>query len=247
MFAYDGAGFCGFELQPGKKTIRREIEDALARLFKTRIKISGASRTDAGVHALHQIASFKLRHPIPTAKIPAALNSRLPEDIRVLRAEEVSGDFNARARGKGKEYEYLIYNGKPSPVHFRGCVWPVKPKLNLSAMRRAASVLLGKHDFSSFCAAGSGRKNFVRTLYSIKIKKRRINIWEGCALPVVSCKFAGNGFLYKMVRNMTGTLVEAGAGKISLTEFKNILRAKDRRLAGKTAPPQGLCLVKWFA
>ncbi|MEE8638273.1 MAG: tRNA pseudouridine synthase A, partial [Candidatus Margulisiibacteriota bacterium] len=162
--AYDGTNFCGFELQPGKRSIRREIEKALFKIFKTRVKIINASRTDARVHALCQVINFRIKSSIPTSRIAAALNSCLPEEIRVIKAREQARGFHARYSPKTKVYEYLIYNGEILPPFYRKLVWHVKPKLDLAAMRKAAKVLQGKHDFSSFCASGSDDKNFVKTL-----------------------------------------------------------------------------------
>jgi tRNA pseudouridine38-40 synthase len=247
---YDGTNFSGFELQRGKRTIRGEIEKALSKLFKTKIKIISASRTDAGVHALSQVVNFRLKHPIETSRLVAALNSCLPEEIRAVGAEEKEQDkdkdqgFNSRYSAKNKEYEYLIFNGGNLLPFYRKFVWHVKPKLDLASMRKAAKILEGKHDFSSFCASGSDDKNFVRNLYKISIRKRKIKIWDNSEISVVSFKLKGNGFLYKMVRNMVGTLVEVGLGKINLTDVRRILRGRDRRLAGRTAPAHGLCLVK---
>jgi len=241
--AYDGTNFCGFELQPHKRSIRGEIEKALFKVFRTHPKIINASRTDAGVHALSQVINFKLKSSIPTSKIAKALNSCLPEEIRVIKAQEQAQGFHARYSPKTKQYEYLIFNGQNLPPFYRKLVWQVKPKLDLAAMRKAAKILQGKHDFSSFCASGSDDKNFVRTMHKISIRKRNINIWDSCQLSTVGCKFEGNGFLYKMVRNMVGTLVEVGLGKRKPRDVKQILYAKDRKKAGRTAPAQGLCLI----
>jgi tRNA pseudouridine38-40 synthase len=240
---YDGTNFCGFELQPGKRSIRAEIEKALFKLFKILPKIINASRTDAGVHALCQVVNFPLKHSIPTARIAPALNSCLPKEIRVVKAEVKTKDFHARYSPKTKEYEYLIYNGDPMPVHLRKSAWQVKPKLDLKAMRKAAKCLVGRHDFSSFCASGGDDKNFVRIIHSFVISHSSLVIWKGVKYRVIRVRVAGSGFLYKMVRNMVGTLVEVGLGKIKLTDVKKILHAKDRRLAGRTAPAQGLCLI----
>jgi tRNA pseudouridine38-40 synthase len=241
---YDGTNFNGYELQPGKRTVRAELEGALHKLFQEKTKLISASRTDAGVHALGQVVNFSLKNNIQTDKIVPALNSVLPADIRVIMAEAVSPEFNSRFGAKKKEYEYLIYNGQACPPHLRGIVWLIKPKLDLGAMRQAAKLLVGKQDFASFCAAHSDDTDFVRTLYKVEVRQKPIVIWNGCQLSVVSCKFVGNGFLYKMVRNMVGTLVEAGLGQIKAADVKSILEAKDRKLAGRTAPAQGLCLVK---
>jgi len=241
---YDGIDFYGFEVQPGKRTIRGELEKALKKVYKRPIKFNAASRTDSGVHALGQVISFKAPVSIPLPKLPIALNSVLPEDIRVIRAEAASKGFNARFDARSKIYEYLIFNGAIMPPHLREAAWHVKPKLDLFAMRKAAKFIVGKHDFSSFCAAGGDDKNFVRTLFKVEIRKQDIAIWDGCKLSVVSCKFKGNGFLYKMVRNMVGTLVEVGLGRLRPAEVKRIMEAKNRRLAGRTAPAHGLCLVR---
>lgn len=241
--AYDGTNFCGFELQPGKRSVRKEIEQALHKLFKARVKIVNASRTDSGVHALCQVINFGIRHSIPTARISVALNSLLPEDIRVVRAEEVKKVFHARYSPKTKAYEYLIYNGDPMPVHLRKLAWQVKPKLDLAAMRKAAKYLVGRHDFSSFCASGGDDKNFVRIIHSFVIRNLSFVIWQGVKYRVIRIRVIGNGFLYKMVRNMVGTLVDVGQGKLSSFGVRKVLRARDRRAAGRTAPAQGLCLI----
>ena len=157
---YDGSGFSGYELQPGKRTIRAEIEAALQKLFQEKTKLISASRTDAGVHALGQVVNFSLQNDIQPDKIVPALNSVLPEDIRVITAEAVRPEFNARFAAKKKEYEYLIFNGRECPPHLRGITWLVKPKLDLGAMRQAAKYLVGKQDFASFCAAHSDDTDF---------------------------------------------------------------------------------------
>lgn len=246
--AYDGTDFSGYELQPGKRTVRGELEKALRKLFKTRVKTLSASRTDSGVHACAQVVAFSLKHSIPIAKIAAALNSCLPEDIRIIKAEAKgqrpkAKGFHARYDAKGKTYEYLIYNGEPMPAHLRKLAWQVKPRLDLKTIKDAAKILSGQHDFSSFCAAGSDDKDFVRNI-SISVKRRKIQLWEGVQLPVISFKVKGSGFLYKMVRNLVGTMVEAGLGRVAAADVKKILKARDRKAAGRTAPACGLCLLK---
>ncbi|OGC23362.1 tRNA pseudouridine(38-40) synthase TruA [candidate division WOR-1 bacterium RIFOXYB2_FULL_42_35] len=241
---YDGTNFSGFELQPKQRTVRGELEKALFNLFKKKIKVIGVSRTDAKVHALDQVVNFHFDGTIKLKQIPAALNSCLPYEIRILTAEEVASDYNSRYMAKSKKYEYLIFNGDQRPPALLNIVWHVKPKLNLSAMQKAAKILQGKHNFKSFCAAHSDDKDFVKELFRISIRQRKVKIWDGCEFRVMSFEFVGNGFLYKMVRNIVGTLVEVGLGKLSLTEVKKILKAQDRNQAGRTAPGQGLCLVK---
>ena len=241
---YDGSGFSGYELQPGKRAVRSEIEAALQKLFQEKTKLVSASRTDAGVHALGQVVNFSIKNNIQPSKIAPALNSVLPEDIRIIAAEVVGPEFNARYAAKKKEYEYLICNGPNCPPHLRRIVWLVKPPLDLGAMKQAAKLLVGRHDFASFCAAHSDDTDFVRTIHSFVISHSSLVIWSGSSFPVIRLRVVGNGFLYKMVRNMVGTLVEVGLGKIKAADVKNILKAKDRKLAGRTAPAQGLSLVK---
>ena len=239
---YDGTPFSGYELQPGKRTVRGELQKALEKVFKTKVKTISASRTDAGVHALGQVVGFEIENKIPVDKIPAALNRVLPDAVRIISAKEKK--LHVRYEAKSKEYEYLISNTGGLPPFYHGVVWQVKPKLDLKAMRRAAKVLKGKHNFKSFCAAKSDDTDFVKTLYKVSIRQRKINTWDNGKVHLISLKFVGNGFLYKMVRNIVGTLVEVGLGKRKPEDIKQILRAKDRRKAGRCAPGQGLCLVK---
>jgi tRNA pseudouridine38-40 synthase len=236
---YDGSDFAGFAAQPKKRTIRQELEKALFKLFKKPIKFFAASRTDAGVHAVGQVINFKIKHPIPPKNLKAALNALLPEDVKVVRVEVVREGFNARFSAKSKEYEYLIFNGRDLPVLLRKLVWHIKLSLNLSAMRKAAKLLKGKQDFSSFCAAGAKEGSKVRVIYGIAIRKT-----ERYGIKMLSVQIKGNGFLYRMVRNIVGTLVEVGVGRIKPNEVKEILKAQDRRKAGRCAPPQGLCLLR---
>ncbi|MFH1361070.1 MAG: tRNA pseudouridine(38-40) synthase TruA [bacterium] len=231
---YDGSGFSGFEIQPRQRTVRFELEKALFKLFKQRAKLISSSRTDSGVHALHSVVNFKIDSSIPTKSLAAALNGLLSEDIRVIKAEakgqrQKAKGFHARYDAKSKEYEYLIFNGQILPPHLRKIVWHVKPKLDLAKMKKAAKFLVGRHDFKEFCAAKSGKTNFVRTIYKISIRKKKIKIWDRGDVPVVSCVVNGDGFLYKMVRNIVGRLVEVGLGK--------------QKPARRCAPGQGLCLL----
>ena len=239
---YDGSEFSGYELQPGKKTVRGELQKALNKVFKAKIKTISASRTDSGVHALGQVVGFATENKIPVERIPRALNCVLPDAIRVISAKEKK--LHVRYEAKSKEYEYLIANNGGLPPFYHGVVWQVKPKLDLKAMRRAAKALKGKHNFKSFCASRSDDTDFVRTLYKVSIRQRKINTWDNGKVHLISLKFVGNGFLYKMVRNMVGTLVEVGLGKRKSSDLRKIIKAEDRRQAGRTAPPQGLCLVR---
>lgn len=241
---YDGTNYSGYEFQPGKRTIRRELEISLKKIYKRTIKFNAASRTDSGVHALGQVISFKAPVSIPLDRIPPALNSVLPEDVRVTGAEAVRQGFNARFDARSKTYEYLFFNGAIMPPHLRRFAWHVKPELDLAQMRRAAKILVGKHDFSSFCAAGGDDINFIRIIHSFGIRHSSFVIWDEKKVTVIRMRVAGSGFLYKMVRNLVGTLVEVGLGRLKPAEVKRILEAKNRRLAGRTAPAHGLCLVR---
>lgn len=227
VIQYDGLGFSGFELQPHKRTVRAELEKAINTLFNRKVKLINSSRTDAGVHAIHLVVNFKVETKIPTPKIIAALNGLLPEDIRCWGLG--AGDWeHARYDAKSKEYEYLIYNGQILPPHIRQFVWHVKPKLDLRKMKKEAKKFIGRHDFRQFCAAGSGKSDFVRTIHSLEIGHWKLDIWHRGGAPVISIRVRGDGFLYKMVRNIVGRLVEAGLGQ------------EPRR---HCAPGQGLCLV----
>jgi len=196
------------------------------------------------VHALQNVINFKTTQKIPVGRIPAAMNSILPDEIRVLKAEEKRVSFNSRFDSKSKEYEYMIYNGDILPPVLRNLTWHIKPKLDLSAMRKAAKFFIGKHDFSSFCASGGDDKDFVRIIHSFVIRNSSFVIWGDSKFKVIKIRIAGNGFLYKMVRNIVGTLVDVGLGKLKAEDVRRILEAKDRRRAGRTAPARGLCLVK---
>ncbi len=241
--AYDGSGFAGYELQPGKRTVRGELAKALKTLYGRTIAFQSSSRTDAGVHAVGLVVSFQPPFEIPPIKLPIAFNALLPDDLRVLKAEPAAKDFNARFDAKAKTYEYLIFNGQIMPPAVRQAAWQVKPRLDLAAMRKAAKYLVGRHDFSSFCAAGGDDRDHVRVIHQFVIRNSSFVIW-GAKHRLLSLRVTGNGFLYKMVRNLAGTLVEVGLGRTEPEAVKAILAAQDRKRAGKTAPAHGLCLVK---
>jgi tRNA pseudouridine38-40 synthase len=233
VLAYDGTDFAGFQVQPGKRTVQGELTAALAKILGEEVKVIGAGRTDAGVHARAQVVNFATAAPIPTSRLPAALNSCLPPDLTVWQAEEVPADFHARYAAQGKTYRYLIHQApQPSPF-LRRYSWHLPRPLDVAAMQAAAAQLIGEHDFSSFCAAGGAAKTRVRTL-------RRLTLGGEGGLLLVEA--AADGFLYKMVRNLVGTLVEVGRGAFTPDDVQRILAGRDRSLAGPTAPPQGLIL-----
>lgn len=232
--AYDGYGYHGWQVQPNHKTIEGEIENALKKLTSQNIDISGASRTDAGVSALGQVANFHINSPVPTKNFPKALNQILPDEIVIKRAEEVDKKFSARFDVKHKQYQYKIFTGKDKPViDIRHCWW--KPdKFNIDAIQKASKLLIGEKDFKSFASAADEREDTVRNLTKCDIEI------EGDWIYIT---VEGNGFLYNMVRNIVGTLIEFGKEKWSPEYIEQILQAKDRTKAGPIAPAQGLCLM----
>lgn len=234
VIAYDGTNYHGFQRQKNALAIQEVLEDTMSPIFGHTVKIIGSGRTDTGVHAHGQIVNFETTAKIPTEKIPIALNSRLPRDIAVLSAEEVATDFHARYSAEEKTYAYqLLVSDCPDPFA-APYVWQVKKTLRLDLMKEAISAIVGTHDFSSFEASGSAVRDPVRTIYEATIIEEKNDR--------VTIRFRGNGFLYHMVRNLVGTLVDVGLGRTSVAGFCEILAAKDRRQAGVTAPPQGLFL-----
>lgn len=234
VIAYDGTNYHGFQRQKNALAIQEVLEDIMSPIFGHPVWIIGSGRTDTGVHARAQTINFITTSRIPVDKMPIAVNSRLPRDIAVLSAEEVSADFHARFSAEEKTYAYqLLISECPDP--FAACyVWQVKKPLRLDLMREALTVIVGTHDFSSFEASGSTVRDPVRTIYEATLTE------EGN--DRITVRFRGNGFLYHMVRNLVGTLVDVGLGRTTVDGFREILQAHDRRMAGITAPPQGLFL-----
>lgn len=234
--AYDGTGYHGWQIQDNGITIESELNRCLSELLGEQIQVIGASRTDAGVHALGNIAVFDTESRIPAEKISYALNQRLPEDIRIQRSEEVAPDWHPRRCESRKTYEYRIYRAEfPMPVkrlysYFMYC------RPDVERMREAAHFLEGEHDFKSFCQTGSQTESTVRTIYYLEVEE------QGADLVIRIC---GSGFLYNMVRIIAGTLIEVGQGKREPGSMTAVLEAKDRSAAGPTAPAHGLTLVKY--
>jgi tRNA pseudouridine38-40 synthase len=238
IIAYDGSGFSGYQVQPQKRTVQSQIEAILTKMHKGKnVKISASGRTDAGVHAKGQVIHFDSPLSLPEEKWELALNSMLPEDISVLSVEKADPAFHARFDANGKEYRYFLYQSPKRDPFQRKYAFHYPYPLNLGSMREASSYLLGTHDFSSFCSARTEVEDKVRTIETIEI------LQEG---ERVSFRFVGNGFLYNMVRILVGTLVEVGSGKRNPKDLVEILNKRDRQLAGKTAPGQGLYLWKVF-
>ena len=235
---YDGTNYVGWQRQDSGMSIQMLLEDALAPIEGGRVTVHGAGRTDAGVHALAQVASVSLSAPIDPPTLARALNAELPRDVRVLAVEEVEPAFHARFSATGKVYEYRIVNAPIVSPFVHRYVWHVTAPLEIDAMRKAAASLTGAHDFAAFQGSGSVVTSTERIVRAIA--------WQdggGYDLPLVM-RVEGNGFLRHMVRNMVGTLVEIGIGRWPAARAAEILASRDRRLAGPTAPAQGLFLVR---
>jgi len=234
--AYDGTNYHGWQVQKNGITIEAELNRCLSELFGEEIAVIGASRTDAGVHALGNVAVFDTSGCMPAGKISYALNQRLPEDIRIQKSEEVAPDWHPRYCSSRKTYEYRIYRAEfPMPVKRLYSCFIYRP-LDVGRMREAAACLEGEHDFKSFCQTGAQVENTVRTLYTLQVEE------QGADLVIRAC---GNGFLYNMVRIIAGTLIEAGMGRRKPESMAEILQAGNRSAAGPTAPACGLTLVKY--
>jgi len=232
--SYDGSGYHGWQIQPGQKTIQGVLTEAVQSLIGCEVHLTGASRTDAGVSALGQVAVTEIDSPIPTENLAKAITQRLPDDIAIAEAVEVPREFDVIGEVKNKLYRYTINTGKTRPVlEIKHC-WHLPKDLNIAAMNEAAKELVGKKDFKSFASAADNRENSVRTIFRCDVTK------EGDRVYI---EVEGNGFLYNMVRNIAGTLVEVGLGRLRPLKIKQILEAKDRTAAGPIAPAEGLCLM----
>lgn len=234
--AYDGTAYHGWQIQSNGITIESELNRCLTQLLQEPIQVIGASRTDAGVHALGNIAVFDTMARMPADKISYALNQRLPEDIRIQNSREVPQDWHPRHVESRKTYEYRIYRGTFAMPTRRLYTYFTYHALDVDAMRRAACYLEGEHDFKSFCQTGAQVESTVRRIYSLELEEQG---------PELVLRVCGGGFLYNMVRIIAGTLMEVGQGKRRPEDMEDILAAHDRRAAGSTAPAQGLTLVKY--
>lgn len=233
--AYDGTNYCGWQVQPNGLAVQEVLNRCLSELLKEEISTMGASRTDAGVHALGNVAVFDTEARMPD-KISYALNTRLPADIRIQDSSEVPSDFHPRFQQTVKTYEYKIYNRKfPDPTRRLYTYFYYYP-LDVEKMQRAAEYLIGEHDFKSFSTFKPEVESTVRTIYSLQVEKSRDD--------VITIRIQGNGFLYNMVRIIAGTLIRVGGGFYPPEHMKVILEGKDRELAGETARPEGLTLVE---
>ncbi len=237
-FSYDGSNYCGFQYQPNKRTIQEELERALTSINnhqKTKVHASG--RTDKGVHALGQVAHFDLNIEITEAKLKRALNSNLPSDIHVILAKKVCGDFHARYMAKLKKYQYILNLGEYNPIE-RDYVYQYNYQLNIKAMKKALRYFKGTHDFRAFVTESNDKENCVRTIIKANI------FYDKKDKKKIVIEFEGTGFLRYQVRNMVGILLRVGQNKILPKQVDEILKSRDRRKNGVTAPSLGLYLVE---
>ena len=231
---YNGKNYCGWQKQNNSLGIQGTIENAIKEITKEEVKIIGSGRTDAGVHALGQVANFNTNCNIPIEKIPNALNSKLPKDISIINAQEMDLEFHSRYSAKGKKYRYMIYNNPYRSPIYNNISYFVKYDLDLEKMKKEAKALIGTHDFKGFMSSGSSVVDTVRTIYDIQIFKQE---------DLIIIEVEGNGFLYNMVRILVGTLVDIGRGRIDINML-SIIESKSRSMAGHTAPAHGLFLKK---
>ena len=239
--AYNGSRYSGWQWQPGETlSVQRQIETAIHQIIGEEVRVAGSGRTDAGVHAFGQVASFSTnRWNAPADRWVRAFNCFLPKDIVVRRAEEAALRFHAIRDSVGKLYRYTIRNSRVVDPHLAHLQWCVHRTLDVEAMRAAAQRLVGTHDFASLQGQGSPRYNTVRTIHTLEIQAT--DVWEGRVIEINVC---ANGFLYNMVRNIVGTLVEVGHGKHTPEWIDELLAKRDRSSAGQTAPAAGLCLME---
>jgi tRNA pseudouridine38-40 synthase len=230
---YDGTNFYGWQVQPKLRTVQGEIRDRLNTVLGHEVNLTGSGRTDVGVHALGQVANFKTENQLNKESILRGLNGLLPDDIVINRVEEVELDFNARYSAKSRVYKYRVYLGRTAIL--RKYVWEVLYSLNLEKILKATEEICGERDFSSFCVAESTKENSICKVASAT--------WEKSGNELIFVVKADR-FLHTMVRSLVGTLIEVGRGYFSVSDFVNIIKAKDRRKAGPTAPACGLYLVE---
>lgn len=234
--AYDGTDFCGFQRQVRERTVQSVLEETLARIHDHSVRIKAAGRTDSGVHATGQVVNFTSDHKtISPSKFKDALNAHLPPDIRVISSQRVAKSFHARFNAKQRLYRYYLYISPVGFPHYRKYCWRIRKKLNLENLNAMAGILSGSHDFSSFACTSDLSKSKERTVFS------------SCFMPrgdFIVYKIAANAFLWKMVRNIIGTIVAFELYGKSIENFKEVLNAKDRKAAGQTAPARGLFLER---
>jgi len=234
IIEYDGKEYNGWQKQPNKLNIQGEIERAIYNITGEEVELIASGRTDAGVHSLGQVANFKTNSKISIDKIAIAINSQVKNSIRIIDAEEREENFHSRYNCKRKSYRYIINNSKYGSAVYRNLEYHMPLRLDFEKMKKAVKYFEGEHDFKAFKSSGTSSKSSVRTIYNASVKK------EGERIII---ELTGNGFLYNMVRIISGTLVDVGLGKIKVEDIAKIIEEKDRTKAGKTLPPQGLYLA----
>jgi tRNA pseudouridine38-40 synthase len=237
--AFDGTNYAGWQVQKGNTGVQHVIEQALSGIFSGKHRLHSSSRTDTGVHALGMVAHVEIprtKFKMPPRKLRLALNAHLPDDIRIVKVTRARSDFHARFDAKGKQYRYIVWNHPAMNPLLRTTAWHFPQRLDVNAIRQASALFLGKHDFQSFAGnRGYPYQDTVRTLSRCEVKRSG---------PQLTFIIEGNGFLYRMCRAMVGTLVQVGRGRFRPAEIREMLTHKDRRIAGMTAPAQGLILWK---
>jgi tRNA pseudouridine38-40 synthase len=242
--AYDGSNYAGWQSQPDRPTVQDTLEAALLKLTGESIRTVASGRTDAGVHALGQVVGFRSETRLDAEVLLRAINAHLPASVRVREVCEARSDFHAIRDARRKRYRYILEDAQPASVFGTAFAWQLPTKLDVGSMVRAASALLGEHDFASFETSGSSRETTVRTIHALDIWRRPAMLApDGAGDDAVWIDVEANGFLYNMVRNIVGTLVEVGRGARPEAWVKQALEACDRRQAGPAAPPQGLFLL----
>jgi tRNA pseudouridine38-40 synthase len=237
IIEYEGTQYAGWQIQPNGLSVQEVLEGALSGLLKEKVRLVSSGRTDAGVHAKGMVASFRTERNLPVKAFCEGLNSLLPPDIAIREAVEVSPEFNPRRDAVAKHYRYTIYNSsRRSPLN-RQYVWRFSGPLDCAAMQQAAALFVGEKDFAAFRASNCAAKTTVRRIYSLDISRTD---------DMIIFDVRGSGFLKNMVRIMVGTLVEVGRGGMNVNDVASLFQEKDRRKAGITAPPQGLCLLEVF-
>ncbi len=234
---YDGKKFGGWQKQPNELNIQGEIEQAIKQITGEDVELNASGRTDSGVHALGQVANFKTNSNLDIEKFAVAINSKLKKSIVIKKAEEVPENFHARYNCKGKKYRYIINNSYQGTAIYRDLECHIPQKLDIEKMQEGIKFFEGKHDFKGFKASGTSGKSTVREIYKAEVKQ------DGERIII---ELTGNGFMYNMVRIISGTIVDVGLGKITPNQIPDIINAKDRTKAGKTLPASGLYLVEVY-
>lgn len=237
--AYDGTEFSGWQAQPERRTVQGVLQNAWQEITGESVRMTATSRTDAGVHAQGQVVGIQTASELTAERLLGGINAKLPDDVVLRSVELVSDDFHATHDAVGKRYRYRIHYSRLRPLHNRQLVWHIPQPLDVAAMERAGQLLVGKHDFASFQSTGSPRDCTVRTITDVRVGQGGAEEDDLIWIDV-----SGDGFLYNMVRNIVGTLVDVGAGRRPVEWISEVLAACDRKAAGQTAPAQGLMLIE---